>query len=230
MNKIRAAVFLSLSFGAAFIFLNELARASKLGLFQKHTDIGITPKKGTVKFDGKDDRYTVTGGGANMWLKTDAFEYVYKRISGDATLTADLQFVGKGVENHRKGALMFRQSLEPDSAYADVALHGDGLTSLQYRPAEGADTLEVRSEEKAPTRIRIERRGSQFTMAAGNPGAELKTAGPVTVAVEDPLYVGLAVCSHNAEVLERVIFSNVKLEEGGKQTVSALPKLLADLR
>ncbi len=76
----------------------------------------------------------MTGGGANLWLNTDAFQFVYKRISGDVTLTADIHFVGQGVEEHRKATLMIRQSLQPDSAYADAALHGDGLTSLQYRP------------------------------------------------------------------------------------------------
>ncbi|MFZ0593014.1 MAG: hypothetical protein WAM39_21330 [Bryobacteraceae bacterium] len=230
MNRIRTAAFLCCGTAAVLVCLNERALASRLGLFQKHTDVGITPKKGNAKFDGKDDRYTVTGGGANMWLKTDAFEYVYRRISGDATLTADLEFVGKGVEQHRKGALMFRQNLEPDSAYADVALHGDGLTSLQYRPTAGADTLEIRSEVKAPTRIRIERRGNQFTMAVGNPGEELKPAGPVTVTMQDPVYIGLAVCSHNANVLETVIFSNVKLEENAKLKAAAPPTLLAEVR
>ena len=38
---------------------------------------------------------------------------------------------------------MIRQSLDPDSAYADAALHGDGLTSLQFRPTAGGETLEV---------------------------------------------------------------------------------------
>jgi TolB protein len=230
MNRIRTAVFVCCGTAAVFICLNELVLASKLGLFQKHTDVGLTPKKGNIKFDAKDDRYVVTGSGANMWLKADAFEYVYKQISGDATLTADVQFVGTGVEQHRKGALMFRQSLEPDSAYADVALHGDGLTSLQYRPTSGADTLEQRSELKAPTRIRIERHGNEFTMAAGKPGDELKPGAPVTVTLQDPVYVGLAVCSHNANVLETVIFSNVKLEQNQKQTTEALPTLLAGVR
>jgi hypothetical protein len=56
MNKIRAAVFLSFIIGAAFNFLNELARASKKGLLHKHTENGITTKKCTVKYDGKEDR------------------------------------------------------------------------------------------------------------------------------------------------------------------------------
>jgi hypothetical protein len=128
-------------------------------------------------------------------------------------LTADIRFQGQGVEAHRKAALMIRQTLAPDSPYADAAVHGNGLTSLQYRASTAVITQETRSEVEAPTRIRIERHGDQFTMSAGKPGEELKTTGPVTVHLQDPVYIGLAVCSHNATVLETAVFSNVKLEQ-----------------
>jgi TolB protein len=147
-----------------FVVTCRDAVASKLGFFQSHKDIGLTPRKGKTQYEAKSGSYRVTGGGANMWARADAFQFVYKQISGDVTLTCDVHFMGKGVEEHRKAALMIRQSLRPDSAYADVALHGDGLTSLQYRAAAGAETQEIRSDLKAPVRIRIERHGNEFTM------------------------------------------------------------------
>jgi hypothetical protein len=209
----------------AFIFMApDNAIAARLGLFHSKKSIGVNPKKGKAKFDSKKGVYAVTGSGANMWAKADAFEFVYTKLSGDVTLTADITFVGKGVEEHRKGALIVRQSLDPDSPYADAALHGSGLTSLQYREAAGADTKEVQSSLKMPTRLRIERHGNQFTMYAGT-GDDLKSSGPVTVEMKDPVYVGLAVTSHNANVVETVLFSNVKLESGQKQAASHLPLL-----
>src|SRR6185369_5433478 len=104
--------------------------------------------------------YRVTGGVANIWGAVGAFQFAYKKMSGDVVMTADIHFVGTGAVAHRKAALMIRQSLDAGSAYADVALHGDGLTSLQYRPTAGAPTAEIRSELKGPVRIRIERRGN----------------------------------------------------------------------
>lgn len=202
----------AVSSGLLALAASILLCAAAFGLFDSHCDIGITPKAGEAAYDPTTSEYRITGGGANMWFKTDAFQFVYKQISGDVTLTADIRFVGQGVEAHRKAALMIRQSLDPDSAYADVALHGDGLTSLQYRATAGADTQEMRSELKAPVRIRIERHGDQFSMAAANPGEEWKITGPVTVVLHDPVYIGLAVCSHNADVLETAIFSKVSLE------------------
>src|SRR5260221_7104121 len=186
--------------------------AADLGVFESSGDVGETPKKGSVEFNRASGEFRITGGGANMWAATDAFQFVWKKLSGDVALTADVQFVGPGAVAHRKAALMIRQSLEPDSAYADVAWHGDGLTSLQYRPTASAQTLQVVSELKAPRRIRIERRGDRFTLLAGNPGEELEPTAPATVVLQDPVYVGLGVCSHNANVLETAVFTNVKLE------------------
>ena len=80
----------------------------------------------------------------------DAFHFVWKKASGDLSLAADIAFVGAGNDPHRKACLMIRQSLDADSAYVDVALHGDGLTSLQFREAKGAATHEVQANVSAP--------------------------------------------------------------------------------
>jgi TolB protein len=133
--------------------------AAPVGIFENSGDVGVTPKAGKVEFDAARGEYRITGGGANVWAAADAFQFVWKQISGDITLTADVQFVGAGTLPHRKAMLMIRQGLEPDAAYADVAVHGEGLTSLQYRAQAGAVTAETQSPLKAPTRVRIERRG-----------------------------------------------------------------------
>src|SRR6516165_1665753 len=87
--------------------------AEGLGPFEANADVGITPEKGKVEFDGARE-YKVTGGGANMWGATDAFHYLWKQVSGDVALTAEVHFIGAGAVAHRKAALMIRQSLDPD--------------------------------------------------------------------------------------------------------------------
>src|SRR5436305_12206884 len=186
--------------------------AAGVGIFDAEDAVGDTPKKRSVEDTDASGDYRITGGAANIWASTDAFHFVWKRLSGDVTLTADVQFSGAGAAAHRKAVLMIRQGLEADSPYADVALHGDGLTSLQFRPTTGAITQEIRSPLTAPLRIRIERRGEQFTIYAGKPGEELKSTGTAIVALKDPVYAGLGVCSHNTDNLETAVFFNVKLE------------------
>src|SRR5260370_13773340 len=127
--------------------------AAGVGIFETDGAVGETPKKGSVEYNAAAGEYRITGGGANIWASIDAFHFVWKRLSGDVTLTADVQFSGAGAAAHRKAVLMVRQGLEPDSPYADVALHGDGLTSLQFRPTDGAVTQALRSTGTAPLRI-----------------------------------------------------------------------------
>ena len=213
----RLAVFPA-AFAVALLFFrcsaaSQNAPPAALGIFEQSADVGITPLKGSTTYDAGSGEYRITGGGANIWARTDAFQFVWKRLSGDMSVTADIHFIGAGLVEHRKAVLMLRQSLDADSAYADVALHGSGLTSLQYRTSAGAETQEVQSTENAPLRIRIERRGNQFIMYAGKPGGSLVASSPVTVELGDPVYVGLGVCSHDAKVLETAVFSNVSIEK-----------------
>jgi TolB protein len=189
-----------------------VAAPSDVGQFESHQDIGITPVAGSAQFDPASKEYRVTGGGANIWGTADALQFAWKRISGDVRITADVKFIGAGAVDHRKAVLMIRQSLGPDSAYADVALHGDGLTSLQFRSSAGEKTDELRSTLNAPTRISIERRGNQFTIFAGKPGSELTPTGPQNVVLTDPIYLGLGVGSHDEKILETAVFSNVQIE------------------
>ncbi len=203
----------------AFCCCAMLAPAQTVGSFEGHSDVGDAPKTGDAQFETASGTYRVTGGGANMWNQSDAFHFVWTRMSGDLSLTADIKFLGNGAVAHRKAALIVRQSLDPGSAYADAALHGDGLTSLQYRTEAGGQTLEARSPLTAPVRLRLERRGDQFRLLAGTAGAELQPAGPVTVTMAGSVYVGLAVCSHDANVLETAEFSNVRLETLGRPAV-----------
>jgi len=200
---------LLLIFAAALAF----GQTPRTNLFDTHGDLGVTPKKGSFEFDSATGEYKVTGGGANIWAAEDAGFFAWKKMSGDVTFTADVRFIGEGAVAHRKAVLMFRQDLTPGAAYADIALHGDGLTSLQYRPAAGAQTLEVKAAATAPVRIRIERRGNTFTIFTGKPGDALTAGGSQMVTLTDPVYVGLGVCSHDANVLETAVFSNVTLQQ-----------------
>jgi TolB protein len=191
-----------------------LPQTSSLGIFTNEGSVGQTPAGVKAQYDAAKGEYRITGGGANMWGASDAFYFVWKKVSGDVSLTADIQWVGTSAAEHRKAVLIVRQSLDPGSPYADAVSHGNGLTSLQFRGAAGEQTYQIVAAEDGPSRLRIVKKGSRFTMYFGKPGEELKTSGPVEfVTVQEPFYAGLGVCSHVATTLETAIFSNVKLEE-----------------
>ncbi|MGC2528053.1 MAG: hypothetical protein WA639_09915 [Candidatus Acidiferrum sp.] len=189
-------------------------QSSGLGIFTNEGSVGVTPAGCKAQYDSAKGEYTITGGGANMWAATDAFYFVWKKVSGDVSLTADIKWVGTSAAEHRKAVLIIRQSLDPGSAYADAVSHGNGLTSLQFRGAANEQTYQVVAAEDGPSRLRIVRKSTGIMMYSGKPGEELKATGPVEyISLKDPVYVGLGVCSHVATTLETTIFSNVKLEE-----------------
>src|SRR5260370_1120283 len=135
MNDIRLCVA-----SPPFFLPTPLPAADRVGDCAAHADVGKPARAGSVAYDAGTRTYLVTGGGKNMWGREDAFHFVWKRMSGDVALAADVRWPGPGKEPHRKACLIIRQSLAADSAYADAALHGDGLTSLQCREEAGDRT------------------------------------------------------------------------------------------
>src|SRR2546427_4820508 len=187
--------------------------AAPAGIFESHGDVGTVLHPGSVEYDAAKGSYTIAGSGENMWFASDAFQFVWKKMSGDVTLSADISFLGKGVNEHRKAVLMIRQSLEADSPYADVALHGSGLTSLQYRGEKGAATHEIQANVSAPKRLRIVKRGAYFSMWLADENGKFQLAsGSTRIALKDPFYVGIGVCSHDDKVVEKAVFSKVDLK------------------
>ncbi len=189
-----------------------MPQGREIGIFENYGDVGDVGAAGSASFE---TGYTVTGSGANMWFGADAFHYVCKRAQGDLTLTADIAFEGEGQNAHRKACLVIRQSLDADSVCAYIAVHGDGLTSLQYRDEKGATTHEVQANVTAPKRVGIERRGNYVTATVDG----LPSGGSVRLELKEPFIIGLGVCSHEKGVLETATFTNVRQEPliGGKR-------------
>jgi TolB protein len=183
-----------------------------LGIFEGHGDVGTVLHPGSVDYDPAKGTYAITGSGENMWSVEDAFQFAWKKVSGDVTLTADISFATTTGNEHKKAVLIFRQSLDADSIYADVALHASGLASLQFRDEKGAVTREIGSNLLAPKRLRIIKRGDYIYMALAADGGEPKVAGGwLRIPLQGTFYVGLGVCSHDKDVIEKAAFSNVEL-------------------
>jgi hypothetical protein len=181
-------------------------------LFHGHGDIGVVGKKGAEVFDPVHGAYLISGGGANMWFTNDAFHFVWTRMTGSVAIAANVSWPEPGGNAHRKACLLIRQTLEPGSPYVDVALHGNGLTSLQFRETLGGLTHEIQANVTAPKRIRLERQGDFVAMSAEMAGGALESAGAFyKIHFQEPFYVGLGVCAHDDAVVEKAAFANVEL-------------------
>jgi dipeptidyl aminopeptidase/acylaminoacyl peptidase len=219
MKTIPAIAFASFVLGTNVI----LARPANPSLFSTNKDIGWPRHAGSVVCHPSAGTYLVSGGGSNMWARTDDFHFVYKEMSGDLSFSAGVRWPKPGGNPHRKACLMIRQSLDPDSPYVDVAQHGVGLTALQFREAKRGNTQEIQSGFSGPARIGLEKRGDYVSFWISNNGEELHPAGgSFKLPLTKPFYVGLAVSAHDNNTIEQAEFSRVELK--------ALPPLAAHVR
>ncbi|HUY95567.1 MAG TPA: hypothetical protein VMU71_09720 [Terracidiphilus sp.] len=186
-----------------------------LGIFESQSDVGVVHPAGAASFDSASGVYSIASSGANLWSTTDGFHFVWKKVSGDVSLTADLSLAPPAAASspHRKAFLIFRQSLAPDSMYADAAVHGNGETALQYRRSQGDTTQDIAFDLGAPRTVRLEKRGDTITMFVSMKGEPLHQAGAsVKLHFAEPFYAGLGVCAHQDGAVEKAAFSRVELK------------------
>jgi TolB protein len=205
--------FLSFLAVAALICGAFPCHAQTVGIFDGHQDVGTVLHPGSVNYDTTAKAYTVSGSGENMWFTNDAFQFVWKKISAsDASIAADISFVGQGVNPHRKAVLVMRQTLDADSVYADVAVHGSGLTSLQYRDEKGGTTHEIQANVSAPQRVWLVKKSDYVYVEFASKGGDAQFAGgSMWLPLTGTFYVGIGVCSHDKDVMEKAVFSDLDL-------------------
>jgi hypothetical protein len=200
---------------------------SPIGLFEGQTDIGGALVPGSARYDAGTERYTINSAGYNIWYTRDEFRYLWKRVSGDVSLAADITFPNPAGYGDRKAVLVIRQDLDDDSKEAMAALHGAGLIHLAQRLEKGVNIRETfrieggRPDAKGPVppvvgaakRIGIEKRGDNFALFVSLAGEPMHQAGPpVSVHFDGPYYVGIGFCSHLPDTSDTGVLSNVVLE------------------
>lgn len=191
--------------------LSLSAQQNKIGIFDAHTDVGTNVKPGSATYIPETQQYVISGAGYNIWADHDEFQFVWKKMKGDFILSARAEFLGTWVNYHRKVGIMIRKSLDGNSPHVNAVEHGDGLTSLQFRRTAGAQTEEIRSKLTKANILELERTGNLYIMRAAVYGEPFVTDTIADIDLGDDVYVGLFVGSHNSDVLETGVFSNVRL-------------------
>ena len=192
-------------------FFSMKSFSQKLGVFEGNSDVGKILHAGNATYNAGTGVYELSGSGTNIWFTHDDFHYAWKRMKGNFILQAKGKFIGKGVEQHRKFGWMVRTSLDSTSAMVSATIHGDGLTSLQYRKVPETDVEETKFTISAPDVIQLERKGNQYIMSVAHFGEPYVTEQIADVDLKDDVYVGLFICSHNKDVVEKASFDNVRI-------------------
>ena len=208
--------------------------AVPIGIFEGQSDIGSAIVAGSATYDANTRQYTINSAGYNVWYTRDEFRYLWRKMSGDVSLAADIAYPDAAGFGDRKAALIIRQDLDDDSKEAIVALHGLGMIHLAQRPEKGARVkdLEFRiggrgrpGGESADSlvsvvakRIGIEKRGNSFALFVSLEGEPMHQFGPpITLNIDGPFYVGIGFCSHLPDKSDTAVLSNVVLENSAGQ-------------
>lgn len=193
-----------------------------IGVFDGQSDVGAALVPGSSSYDPATKQYTINSAGYNVWYTRDEFRYLWKKMNGDVSLAADINFPDTAGYGDRKAILVIRQSLDDDSKEAMVALHGAGLLHLAWRPEKGQEIKEMRVDIKSLTgsdkiihakRIGIEKHGDDFAVFVSLTGEPMHQYGaPVHLHIDGPFYVGIGFCSHLPATISTAVLSNVVLE------------------
>jgi hypothetical protein len=188
-----------------------MGQLSVYGIFDGQSDIGDVKIEGSVAFNKESDEYLIGGSGENIWFNNDEFHYVWTILEGDFILYTKMKFIGDNPEPHRKGGWMVRSGLDPNAPHVSATVHGNGLTSLQFRENINGDMSEVKASIEGPDIIQLERHGDTFTMKAAKEGEALKVVAEYEQDFGKSVYTGLFVCSHNEYNFQQIICNNVRI-------------------
>jgi hypothetical protein len=200
-----------------------------IGIFQGQSDIGAAVVEGSSSYDIATKRYTITSAGYNIWYSRDEFRFLWKKMSGDVSLAADMTFPNPKGYDDRKAVLVIRQSLEDNSKEAVVALHGAGMVHLAQRPekSELMSDIEFRIGGRGnrggqtpdslvtimAKRLGIEKRGDEISLWVSVEGEPMHPFGPpIKLHLDGPFYVGIGFCAHQPATPDTAVLGDVMLE------------------
>ena len=201
-----------------------------LGVFEGQSDVGSAIVPGGASFDAATKQYTIHSAGYNIWYNRDEFRFLWKKMTGDVSLAADIAYPDPNGYGDRKAVLVIRQSLDDDSKEVFAGLHGTGMVHLAQRPEKNIRIVDMEYRiggrgrpggtspdsmvTAIPKRIGIEKRGDEFALFLSVDGEPMHQFGPpMLLHIDGPFYVGIGFCSHVPEksdtaVLSKIVFVN----------------------
>ena len=190
-----------------------------IGIFDGQSDIGSALVPGSSSYDAATGQYTINSAGYNIWYSRDELRYLWKKMSRDVSLAADVSFPNPNGYGDRKVVLVIRQSLDDDAKEAMLGEHGTGMIHLAFRanPSEFIKDMQYRFagllSGMHARRVGIEKHGDSIAIFVSLQGEPMHQLGPpITLHFDEPFYVGIGFCSHLPATVDTAVISNVTLE------------------
>jgi len=160
--------------------------------------------------------YTIKASGADIWRSADEFHFVYKEVSsGACSIIAKVESL-EPINKDSKAGIMIRDSLEPGSVNVALLFTPDPEKGLRYQYRVTADAGTVRGDRDfdpnamPPYWVKLERTAGGLIRASRSPdGSTWMPFDLKTAQMQMPIYIGLAVTSHDVTQVCEARFSDV---------------------
>ena len=167
--------------------------------------------------EGPTGTYTMTASGEDIWSNSDQFHFAWKEVSGATSISAKVESV-ENTDPFAKAGVMIRDTLDADSANAALLITPENGVRFQFRNTTGGSTNRFFMEGiTAPQWVKLERTVGglvrAYYSADGNTWTQLNLT---TVAMNTPMYIGLALTSHDTALTCEAKFSNVTSDGTGQ--------------
>lgn len=172
-----------------------------------------------------DSVFTVKGSGVDIWDNADSFQFQYVNFSGDGEIKARVA-TQQNTDQWALAGVMIRDNLNSGSRHVLAAATPINGLSFDWRSSENGSTNYVNGGNgAAPYWLRLTRAGNLFTAYKSTNGVTWTSMGSTTIAMNQNIYAGLAVTSHNNSTLGTATFDNVAVTSqaaGGDTTAPVI--------
>jgi hypothetical protein len=186
----------------------------------KNQDIGdatggtSTPLSSNGLYTGQ---IQVAGAGTDIWGTSDGFQFYYQQMTGDGTVIGRLVDMptGGGISPIAKAGLMMRNDLTPGSMNAYLNLLGTYGQRFSVRTTKnGASSRTGNDTTTTPYWFKLTRSGNTFAGYSSPDGVTwTEVASPVTIPMNDTIYVGIGVTSCNTSSPITTVFDNLGVSQ-----------------
>ncbi len=233
--------------GGSFVFLKDadtstatppppLAIPATASITTGLTDVdigGAAPAGSATYADGK---WTVKGGGAEIWGGNDSCHFAYQALTGDGAIIAKVESL-QNTSPSAKAGVMMRTSLAPGAPRAWMAVTNriQAEQNMQNLAVYGGinygnKVLPIASNSGSYW-VKLERIGNMITGYLSPDGTNWAATdvGRIDGPLPDTIYAGLVVASVANGTLNTSTFSNVQVTGGDGNAPAVIPAAPATL-
>jgi concanavalin A-like lectin/glucanase superfamily protein/carbohydrate binding protein with CBM4/9 domain/F5/8 type C domain-containing protein len=167
-------------------------------------------------FESTDGSIFMNAIGEDIWNAADQFRYAYKNLTGDGSIIARIDHLDGTPSTWAKGGVMIRQSTEAGAINTCMLMTGGDGGGATYQQRMVADDVSVSQHTyddgpfAPPYWVRVTREGNTLLGYTSPDGQTWTQRGDtITLAMTDPVLIGLALTSHNAAATTSAEFSNI---------------------